>query len=294
MRQFRQSGTPDLKRTNALVRQHIKKAQKRAETLLNRTPRTPTLLSSLEAAREAIDQAYGLMPLHRLTMVSASLEEVYDRVETNAMFGHRSNGDVTVAIQRIYRDLSVILNDLGRKPKKKQDTSEIDKFLEKMEGRGWKVSKKDDTEGHDFDGFDRSIRHLRKVAINRDNLLDDEDFGFIRAPVVLAHNKPIPETTLVDWTQQPFGMDVHIVFGSYVVLNDIMFLGVRPELVTDEDNKGRLRIRTHKFVDIANEVDADAGSHVVRRPNRIHNHYYCPIFSPRYQKYFRSWNIVAD
>ena len=302
--QFRQIGVPDTRKTNSEVRQLLKRAQRRTETVLNRPtlPHPHTLLTSIGVLRDTVQQAYDHLPLQRFTLLQQHLEDLQDNVERAAHFSWNLNGDITQALRHVYRTVSVLLQDLSprKQPKLDDDTkNSLQKFLTTAAERGWRVQEQSTDSGTAIDGFGQSINYIFKMSVDPDNLLPASlDFGVTEASILLLNETPIPETVLLEWTKPPYNLDVYVVFGNYVVLSHCGFLGLRPHLalLSKEDDETGVDIK--RFASVADYLDdqgtADARL-LIQSPRRILHHYYCPMLNVQdnHRQYFRTWDLLT-
>ena len=301
--QFRQIGVPDARQTNSEVRQLLKRAQRRTETVLNRPnlPRPHSLLSALGVLRDAIQQAYGHLPLQRFTLLQQHLEELQDDVERAVHFRWNLNGDATQALRHFYRTVSMLLQELSpqKQPRVDDETKAgLQKFLTTAAERGWRVQEQREVETIEVDGFKQSINYICKMSVSPDHLLTpDTDFGVTEASILLLHDTPIPEAVLLEWTKPPYNLDVYIVFGNYVVLSRCGFLGLRPHLAlaTGDENLG---INISQFATVADYLDEQGTAtarNLIQSPRRVAHHYYCPVLNVQdaHRQYFRTWDLLT-
>lgn len=301
--QFRQIGVPDARVTNAEVRQHLRRAQQRTESLLNRPqlPRPFALLNALKALRRAVQAAYSSLPLQRLTQLRQQLDALYDAVDRGAYFGfHPDALGAHKTLRRFYGDLTGLLVDLTEPPRSRRDPdadSVMQRFLERAQQRGWKVPAVQRIAIEEQDGFVQSIDYLRKVSILPQQLLQENtDFGITTGSIVLMTEQPIPEATLNSWTNH---QEVYIVFGHYVVLPNIRLLGLLPHLATIGGSNGNAAIDVNRFVSISELLREQEGAttdNLIRYPRRIRHHYYCPLVDVAGQdrRYFRVWDVLTQ
>jgi len=297
--QFRQIGVPDARTTNAEVRQCLRRAQQRTESLLNRPtlPRPPTLLNSLEALRRAITVAYASLPLQRLVQMRQRLEDLHDDVDRGVYFGVVPDTVLTTKILRqFYSDLTGLLVDLTEplRPRKEQEDNPILKrFLEHAAKRGWKVPELQQSAAEEQDGFVQSCSYLRKISVTPQHLLaPDTDFGITTGSIVLMTEHPIPESTLSSWANE---REVYIVFGHYVVLPQVQLLGVLPHLALRAESD----VNIDRFVsisDLIQEKQGSASESLIRYPRRLQHHYYCPLVdvAGSDRRYFRTWDLLIQ
>jgi len=296
--QFRQIGVPDARTTNTEVRQQLRCAQQRTESLLNRPqlPRPPTLLSALSALQRAIQAAYVSLPLQRLVQMQQRLEDLHDDVDRGVYFDTVPDVATTIkTLRRFYSDLTGLLVDLAepRQPSRSQeDNPVLDQFLKHAQQRGWRVPDQQRPAATEQDGFVQSVSYLQKIAVAPQNLLaPGTEFGVTTGSIVLMTEHPIPESTLNSWADE---REVYIVFGHYVVLPQVQLLGVLPHLaIWSEDD-----ININRFVSIAKSVQTAAAKpkNLIQYPRRVRHHYYCPLINiaATDQRYFRTWDLLVQ
>lgn len=302
--QFRQIGVPDSRQTNAEVKQCLRRAQRRTETLLNRStlPQAPTLLGTLSTLQQLTKQAYESLPMRKLSMLTDQMSELHDAVERDSFFGIQPNGNSAQALRQFYKDLTQILSQMrAPAPAKRTEPDEskqkIKKFLEQAADRGWKVRDDlDDEPRDDVDGFTQSLSYVRKVSTTKDQLLPNEDdMGVVEnTSIILIPDRSVPDSVLLSWTQPPHDMDVYVVFGRYIVLNKCACMGVKPFLALTMPEK---KPDPKRFQLVANYLD-DQGAlnrkDLIQHPKRVRNHYYCPLLNipNSHHTYFRSWDLL--
>lgn len=292
--QFRQVGVPDSNTTIATVRQYLRTAQARIESLLNRPrfPRPPTLLKSLQLLRGILQAAYDVLPLRRLEHLCGRLQLLHNQVDDGAFLGYHQEDSSYKTLRNIYSDVTGLLVELSDTPKTKNDLEQdslLRRFLDTAQKRGWKVAEPKPEDEDQSDGFIQSIRYLNQISIPSNELLStNTDFGITTGAIVLAPDQSIPETTLRRWAKQ---QDVYLVFGQYIVLPQVQLLGVSPNLVTTEDDI----ISLNRFVSISNLLNKDQNEQLIRFPKRVQHHYYCPIVnvSAYDRQHFRSWDVLT-
>jgi len=301
--QFRQIGVPDARTTNAEVRQQLRRAQQRTESVLNRPqlPRPSVLLNVLKALRRAVQTAYSLLPLQRLKQLEQQLDTLQDDVDRGAYFGFCPTTLGThQTLRQFYSDLTGLLVDLTEpwRPRKQETDSVLQSFMEKAAQRGWKVPATQHTATENQDGFVQSIDYVRKISIPPQQLLPSHtDFGVTTGSIVLMTEQSIPESTLNNWAQQQ--QDVYIVFGHYVVLPNVRLLGVLPHLATTGGSNGNATVDIERFVSISELLQDREGpilNDLIRYPRRICHHYYCPLVGVAGQdrRYFQTWDLLTQ
>ncbi len=295
--QFRQIGVPDARKTNAGVRQQLRRAQQRTESLLNRPqlPRPAALLATLQLLQKTLMKAYAALPLQRLTQMHQHLDELRDDVDRSAYFGVAPDpATTTKTLRRFYSDVTGLMVNL-QEPKTQREPEPdqlLGKFLETAEQRGWKVPASKQPQQVTRDGFVQSADYVRKIAVPAQNLLaPDQDFGTTEGAIVLSTEHQIPESTLKLWADH---QDVYIVFGRYVVLPKVQLLGMLPHLVLRDQ-----RVNLKKF-DSASELLQRRGSPpssgLLHYPRRVQHHYYCPMVDVAGvdRHYFQTWDLLVQ
>lgn len=305
--QFRQIGVPDSRQTNAEVKRCLKRAQRRTETLLNRStlPQASSLLGTLSTLQQLTKQAYESLPMRRLSLLSDKMSELYDSVERDSFFGVRPNGNSAVALRQFHRELTQVLNQMRAPAQPKRQAPDdkakqkIKKFLEQAADRGWKVRDEEDVEYKDeMDGFTQSLSYVKKVSTAKDCLLPIEsDIGVIHgASLILIPDRSIPDSVLLSWTQPPLELDVYVVFGRYIVISRCACMGVKPFLALTMPDK---KPDPKRFMLVANYLDGQGvldRKHLIQHPKRVRNHYYCPLLGipSSHHTYFRSWDLLLE
>lgn len=297
--QFRQVGIPDARTTSAEVRRQLRRAQQRAEAVLNRPkfPRPAALLATITSLQQAVQTAYSLLPLHRLSSLKTKLSRLYDEIDRGAYFGFRPEAlGADKDFRQIYSELTGILVDISSPFQSKQEPEpdpEFDSFLQKASRRGWKVPDKRHAVDSVNDGFAQSSSYLQKISIPTESLLSAEvDYGTLTGSIILLTDRQIPESTLRNWTSLSA---VYIVFGCYVVLPHIKLMGVSPRIALQEAD-GKATLKLSNIISIANKLPEEDAASLIRYPRRVQQHYYCPLFSVAGQdkRYFKTWDLLVQ
>lgn len=299
--QFRQLGVRP-SQTTAILQGKLQATRRRLERLLAAPYRNATVLHSLDHIKQLVDDAYTTVPLQRLVAISTKLADLQQTVETGIFLGSRVNGTTSRELQVIKQDITTILQDLQTKktlrtkqirPEYNFDSESIQAFFSKAATRGWKVPAQEVAEVKK-DGFVDSDKYLQEVSLPCTKLLEStEDFGLIVAPIILIHGYRIPESTLITWTEEPYRLKVHYVYGKYVTVNEVVLVGLRSEMLymeEEEVDSAKFRPVAAHLLNQKPQLDLSA-YYLVKAPKRVGQHHYCP-FMPRTpgQQFFAEWD----
>jgi len=299
--QFRQVGVPDARRVATEVRRHLRHVQRRTGALLNRQrlPRPKTLLRTLDSLEEAIGKAYDRLQLRRIAMLREQLIQLSLAVQQNVGLDPEHQ-DTTQTLRQIYRDSSVLLHELQspRRRKTEETEQQYQAFLHAASARGWRVPESKPTTQPEADGVEQSCRYIQRVGIAPDKLLNPADqYGLVSCALLLLNDPPIPESTLVRWTREPYNLDVYVVFGHYIVLPRAKVLGVHPDLAVYTGGEGIEAVNINRFAWAAEAVNNGVTRYdLIRYPQRVQHHYYCPMLGmdPQDRRYFRKWAVLIN
>jgi hypothetical protein len=309
-RQFRQLGLRPSQTTGKL-RGKLQLAQRRLERLVQTSSRNHSLLTSLEKLHIVVSDAYDTMPLQRLSAIVDKLTTLKDDVVTKSFFTTAAplNGSTREALLEIKQDVVTILQDLQQKRSKKAsdkksaeytfDSESIRAFFDEAAARGWKVpqqQQQDDVPAED-DGFVESRRYLHKIAVERETLLHTADeYGLVTAPVILLNGYRIPESTLISWTEDPYYLKVHYIFGKYVVIDTVVLVGLRSDALHMQGEKD---LDVAKFLPLASHLlhkkRLDLTQYtLIKAPRKSGQFHYCP-FLPRTtgQQFLAEWDLLV-
>lgn len=145
---------------------------------------------------------------------------------------------------------------------------ELAPFLEQLRSRGWKTQDPKPPPKHaplfglddeeEFDGFEQGANLIHTLQRSSTELLPpDELMGVVKFPVISLNKKRIPESLIQFCTDPRIGYSVYIVFGGYMVVDNMCLLGIHKSLMWMQGDKGV-------------ELDLDKFQHLVPY---VKNHY---------------------
>ncbi len=154
-------------------------------------------------------------------------------------------------------------------------------FLSNIESRGWHVPK-DVQVAEDLRPDDISEAMLRQAQRPEADLLDHDTFaGLLRFPIVLSgsHISPAARTVC---QEHEASYTVKSIFGRYVMIPDMVLVGVRSEAVQDQDPD---HLDAVKFNTLLPWMRTQSPWHEavlrdaapVLQLRRYGGHYYCPV-----------------
>ena len=283
---------------------HVRRARRRTETILNRKtlPATLALTRRIDAIHEQVSSANRLMPDPTLARAATQLANLSREATRNEDGGVVNNGTITGSLTSVYRQLTRILLENGTGTSQsaaEEQKEELTKFLAQASERGWyrPDQEKPVAAPEVEDGFDQSIDLIRKVAAGPDRLLPrDENFGLVRAPLLLLRRAP--KLVMYAWTQDPANYKVYIVFGHYALLLDVLFVGIASTLLWI-GTPSNVEIDTAKFDDIIGFMARGAKiprDGLIMTPRPIGGHHYCPILNvgAETRRYFVDWDMPRN
>jgi len=167
-------------------------------------------------------------------------------------------------------------------------------FLEKAERRGWTVTKtmKNALKQagvipmEDDPGLEASFELLNDLqSYDCAFLSDDTEIGVSQLPIISYNMKRPPDSIIQKFLSPRIGYDLYLIFGSYIVVDQMCLLGIHKDLVWTQDEKNKPQLDTDKFYSLypsaANELQQWTGilrqTYPVQPARRAGNHYYCPL-----------------
>jgi hypothetical protein len=121
----------------------------------------------------------------------------------------------------------------------------FERFFEKAKGKGWRIQEVRRNEQHDVDDpFGEGCYLLNNLSVPYHDLLaDDVEVGLTPFPIVLLEAYRLPDTVFRECaTVTP----LHKVLGTYVVLQNVMLMGVHRDLIHVADGK-KSKVDTGRF-----------------------------------------------
>ena len=234
---------------------------------------------ALDRVARDIEAAYGALPLQRLATAVSTVKKLSPRQDA--------------AARQLHHDLGAVLQDLSSRPKPTRAEPEeaFQTFLKQAANRGWRVQDVEE-KIKPQDGFTESVDYIKSIALPFKSFLQqDDDFGIVQAPILLLQGSRVPKNILLDWTKPPESRQVYVVFGRYIVVSPMQFLGIRAPLVTMQNGNG-IWLDEDKFEDVAQILGVTQD--VIYAPQRILHHYYCPIMTIPNQptrRFMLGWDI---
>lgn len=170
----------------------------------------------------------------------------------------------------------------------------LNAFLEKAERRGWTVTKtmkkvlKDAgvVPLEDDPGLEESFDLLNELQSCQGSLLpDDMQMGVSQLAIISYNTKRPPESIVKKFLDPHIGYDVYLIFGSYLVVNQMAMLGIHKDLMWISDEKNKPQLNVDKFYDLHPVVAKDfpqwanllAQTYPVQPTRLAGSHYYCPL-----------------
>ena len=158
-----------------------------------------------------------------------------------------------------------------------------EKFFEKAKGKGWRIQEAQRDDQLDVDDpFGEGCHLLNSLtAPYRSLLADDVEVGLTPCSIVLMEAYRLPNTVFRECARLT---PLHRVLGTYVVLQDVMLMGIHQDLIQIMDGK-KSRIDTGRFHHLIpylrrNSPGADAilNTSLPSGPTRFARyHYYTPL-----------------
>ncbi|MFA5135489.1 MAG: hypothetical protein WC505_06925 [Patescibacteria group bacterium] len=255
---------------SATVSHHLRAAR---QVILNSLPRPSD--RAVNKVLERLTQAYQTLPLHRLTLLMQVIETAPRIKRAESM-------------RNVYQQLDNILLDLGHCTKTPDQDDAILAFMKAVSTKGWKTQELNERETQQ-DGFKQSQDYIDTIAVDADELLQTE-FGVISVPIVLLQGYSIPKQALNDWSQEPYNLDIAVVFGRYITLSPVPCIGIAKKLVEIHRDKETIVDMT-KFFRMARELKAEMP---IPFPRLVGGHYYCPVWTERDEarRFLRQWDLL--
>jgi hypothetical protein len=170
----------------------------------------------------------------------------------------------------------------------------ISSFLQRAEERGWTVTKTMQkvlrNSGivplEDDPGLEESLGLLQQLQGQRSLLLsEDTKVGVSQQPIISYNTKRPPESVIQKYLTPSIGYDIYLVFGSYLIINQMCLLGIHKDLLWVLDDNDKPKLDTDKFSCLmpfaTNEMPQWAAllsqTHPIQPARRAGSHYYCPL-----------------
>lgn len=186
-----------------------------------------------------------------------------------------------------------LLQELGEQLAKKEayrapappteEDGMYEKFFEKVKGKGWRIQEARRNELLDVDDpFGEGCRLLNTLTAPSKSLLpDDVEVGLTPCSIVLLEAYRLSNTVFRECARLT---PIHKVLGTYVILQDVMLMGIHQDLIQIMDGK-KSRIDTGRFRYLIpylrrNSPGADAilNTSLPSGPTRFAQyHYYIPL-----------------
>lgn len=125
---------------------------------------------------------------------------------------------------------------------------ELAPFLEQLRSKGWKTQEQREPEAltplfglqeEDYDGFERGAQLIHQVQRPINELLpDDEILGIVKFPVIALNTKHLPESLIHRCTDPRIGYSVYMVFGGYMIVDNMCLLGIHKSLMWVQGENG--------------------------------------------------------
>jgi len=169
-----------------------------------------------------------------------------------------------------------------------QDTG-LGSFVEQLRTKGWKITEdKPDTEAlfdDTNDGFSLSSQLIQLVKRPSVELLsEDQLVGLITFPVLLQVRSKLTDTAIKICTNPKIGYSLYVVFGSYLVIEQMVSIGIHESIMRVQNAK-KVEIDTDKFTALLpyTKKEFPAWSNKLNmlypsQPAKLRGaHYYCPL-----------------
>lgn len=223
------------------------------------------LATSLHNKTSRASRVMGKHPqlLELLETTGLLTDSLRSRTLFPARFGAPST-DMLQALQKRVRTVETLgqglLRELGehlsRKERRASSAAQaappresdgmLEKFFERAKGKGWRIQevRKSQTAEVD-DPFGEGCYLLNDISVPYQNLLDnDVEVGLTPFPIVLLEAYRLSDTVFRECERVT---PLHKVFGHYVVLQQVMLMGVHRDLIQIADGKKGSKIDTGRF-----------------------------------------------
>lgn len=187
------------------------------------------------------------------------VDSFHSRTLFPARFGVVSTPPLTALLERVHIVELLgkgLLQELGAQLAKKEaprapappteEDGMFEKFFEKAKGRGWRIqeAQRDEQYADADDPFGEGCQLLNNLTAPYQNLLaDDVEVGLTSFSIVLLEAYRLPNTVFRECARLT---PLHKVLGTYVVLQDVMLMGIHRDLIQIMDGK-KSRIDTGRF-----------------------------------------------
>ncbi len=174
------------------------------------------------------------------------------------------------------------------------ESTELAPFLEQLKSRGWKTQEPkpryaplfgEDEDEDEGDGFDQAANLIHTIQRPKTELLPTNvEIGIVKFPVISLNKKRIPESLIRHCTDPRIGYSVYIVFGGYMVVDNMCLLGIHKKLLWTEGEKGA-ELDIAKFPHLVPYVKKEYPQwkepltlmHPVQPARVVGDHCYCPL-----------------
>jgi len=171
----------------------------------------------------------------------------------------------------------------------KNDVS-INSFVKQLRSKGWKITEEENKKDREVlfdegDGFSLSsklIQLVRKPSI--EFLPQDQLLGMINFPVILQIRNKLTDTAIQICTDPIIGYSLYVVFGSYLVVEQMASIGIHRSIMKVQGDRGTI-VDTDKFIGLLpyarKEFPAWSDKLNMLHPSQPAklrgSHYYCPL-----------------
>lgn len=173
-------------------------------------------------------------------------------------------------------------------------TEKMRPFLEQLRSKGWKAPEPEPVatfsplfgdDDETVDDFDRGAVLIQRVRRPTTELLQEEEIvGIVKFPVISYNTKRLPESLIHKCTDHRVGYSIYLVFGGYMVVENMFLLGIHKSLMWVDGEQG-VEVDIDKFMHLLPYVREHqpqwAGLlktlHPIQPARLSGSHFYCPL-----------------